>query len=161
VGKLHNTTIYKEKTFYHIYNRGNRKGLIFWNSSDYLRFLTALKEYEKVSDLIVYGYCLMPNHYHLLILLGLETASISKYMQKVMTSYAMYFNKKYQLVGHICQGAFRVKRLESIGSILRVIKYMSNNPVEANLVRRSEDYRWLNISLKYEEERIYYNDTKV
>ena len=69
-------------TFYHIYNRGNNKRLIFYEINDYERLVKRVLEYEKEYDLIVYAYCLMPNHYHLLVKLGDDRSAVSKYMQR-------------------------------------------------------------------------------
>jgi REP element-mobilizing transposase RayT len=145
--KPRNKYLYSSNSFYHIYNRGNNKRLIFFNSKDYIRFEQTIYKYEKDFDLNIYASCLMPNHYHLLIQLGSDTSAISKYMQRCMTSYVMYFNKKYAFIGRLFQSPFQVRRLPSVKSIIRVIQYIEKNPVEANLVKVSTDYRWLRIPL--------------
>jgi hypothetical protein len=67
----------------------------------------------------------------------------------------MYFNKKYNLVGSVFQGPFRVKRLDDVQSILRTFEYIDKNPVKAGLVKRSEDYKWLSGSFGKKEETYY------
>ncbi|MBU1119759.1 transposase [Patescibacteria group bacterium] len=152
---MKNAKLYRPNTFYHVYNRGNRKQIVFWNSSDYVRFTKKVLEYEKLYDLTIYKRCLMPNHYHMLIRLGNSVEDISRFMHRSMTAYTMYFNKKYDLVGSVFQGPFRVKRLEGIQDILRTSEYIDKNPVKAGLVRRSEDYKWLSGSFGKEEETYY------
>ena len=148
MGKIKNQYLYTENTFYHIYNRGNDKRLIFLDTRDYARFITNIKKYEKGYGLIVYAYCLMPNHYHMLIQLGSNKGDISKFMHQCMTAYSMYFNKKYDRVGRICQSPFQASRLPTIKSIVKIFEYIKDNPVKAGLVKASEDYRWLDISLE-------------
>lgn len=155
MGKIRNSKLYIPNTFYHVYNRGHRKQLIFWNSSDYIRFTKRVLEYEELYDLSIYKRCLMPNHFHLLIRLGNNPDDISNFMHRSMTAYAMYFNKKYDLVGSIFQGPFCVKRLDSVQSVLRTSKYIDNNPVKAGLVRKPEDYKWLSGFLEKEEEHYF------
>lgn len=152
MSKKRNYTIYKPNCFYHVYNRGNRKELIFFNVMDYSKFLQILDEKAKKVDLIVYGYCLMPNHFHLLIKLGFDLGDVSTFMQSSMTSYSKFVNKRYHIVGRLFQGPFMVKRLDGVEDVLKVIKYFQNNPVKAGLVKNYEDYRWLRISLNTKEE---------
>lgn len=97
----------------------------------------------------------MPNHYHLLIKTGIDENSITKYMHRSMTSYSMYFNKKYSLVGRLFQGVFQAKRLDSVPDIIKAVKYLERNPVKAGLVKNASDYKWLTITLQSEEEKIY------
>lgn len=154
MAKMKNEYLYTTNTFYHIYNRGNRKKLIFWNTKDHLKFIEILHRYEKEYDLTIYAYCLMPNHYHFLIRLGSEVGSISKFMHRCMTAYGMYFNKKYQLVGRLCQSPFQAVKLVTVKSIIREIQYIEANPKKAGLVKVSSDYRWLNISLQHDLDTI-------
>ena len=152
MAKIKNEYLYTKNSFYHIYNRGNNKKLIFYEVGDYERFVKRLFQYKKDYDLEIYAYCLMPNHFHLLIRLGRHEEAISKYIHRCMTSYVMYFNKKYGFVGRLFQGPFRVKKLSTVKSILRVILYIENNPVDAKLVKASSDYRWLRIFLRETKE---------
>ncbi len=148
MAKIKNKYLYTKNSFYHIYNRGNDKNLIFYEVADYKRFINRLLRYKKDYDLELYAYCLMPNHFHLLIRLGRYEGEISKYLHRCMTSYSMYFNKKYNHIGRLFQSPFQVKKLNSIRSIIRVILYIENNPVDAKLVKASSDYRWLRIFLR-------------
>lgn len=141
--------LYFPNTFYHIYNRGNHKERIFWECSDYSKFLNILRKNERRFNLTIYGYCLMPNHYHILIKSGSEKECLTKFVHSCMTSYSMFINRKYQLVGHLFQGPFQVKLLDNNKSIEKVIDYLKENPIKADLVRNADDYKWLDISIKY------------
>lgn len=158
MAKIKNKYLYTKNTFYHVYNRGNNKRDIFWNDKDYLRFIEVLFRYENEYDISVYAYCLMPNHYHLLIRLGSESNAISKYMHRCMTAYVMYFNKRYNLIGRLFQSPFEAVRLPTVRSVIREIEYIQENPVRKGLVKDSLDYRWLNISLRHGKDRIYLKD---
>ncbi len=150
MAKIKNKYLYKKNSFYHVYNRGNNKRLIFYDINDYERLVRKILEFEKDYDLNIYSYCLMPNHYHLLIKLGNDKNDISKYMQRLMTAYVMYFNKKYQNIGRLFQGPFEARRLKDFKDVVGLTQYLENNPVEAGLCKVSSDYRWLYISLNQE-----------
>jgi REP element-mobilizing transposase RayT len=135
--------LFLPNTFYHAYNRGNRKEPIFLDEQDYIKFLQLIFRAEKNTSVLIYGYCLMPNHYHLLLRLGSDTNDLSRFFQRSMTSYSLYFNYKYKLVGHLFQERYQYRILLTKGDIEIVQEYMKNNPTEANLVKNSTDYKWL------------------
>ncbi len=85
---------YKTNCYYHIYNRGNWKEKIYRSEKDYKVFVNLMFEYIKPTRLKLIAYCLMPNHFHLIIKNGTKKKEISKFMQKFMTAYVMYFNRK-------------------------------------------------------------------
>ncbi len=140
--------MYKQKTFrpnsfYHIYNRGNRKNLIYFQQEDYSRFISLQYRFLKFYNLIIYSYCLMPNHFHILIYSGSRPGEITPYMHRFMTSYAIYLNKKYHLVGRVFQSPYKSKYIPKNEVLKKVTKYIKDNPVKAGLVRHSHDYKWL------------------
>ena len=79
--------------FYHIINRGQERRNIFLDKSDYLKFLENLLKYKKKFDWIIYCYCLLPNHFHLLIQTRQEP--LGRIMKCLLTAYGVWFNKKY------------------------------------------------------------------
>ena len=140
------------KEFYHIYNRGVEKRTIFQNSSDYKRFLTLLyiansnqplhiKDFgfitieeifkqDRGEPLVAIGaYCLMPNHFHLL-LTPLVDGGISKFMLKVQTGYSMYFNKKNDRVGAFFQGTFKSEHIDNDVYLKYIYAYIHLNPAK-------------------------------
>ena len=90
---------------YHITNRGVNRQLIFFKEEDYLRFLDCLEQIHKRLDIIIHGYCLMPNHYHLEITTPKE--NISRSIQWLNQSYAGYINMRHERSGHLFQGRFK------------------------------------------------------
>lgn len=117
---------------YHIYNRGNRKSEIFNDQKDYLRFLKRLHEYKEQYNISILCYCLMPNHFHLL-LRSSNSSSITGFMLRLSTSYAKYFNIKYGLVGRIFQERFRAKIVDTDEYLLHLSRYIHLNPVSDSL----------------------------
>jgi putative transposase len=125
---------------YHITSRGNRKSVIFKNQSDYQKYLSCIAEAYNESPFQLHAYCLMPNHLHLLI----ETSSIhiQQIMWSIQTSYAIYFNKKYELDGHVFQGRYGARLIDSQKYFIDSGRYIHMNPVKAEIVEKPTNYRW-------------------
>ncbi len=108
--------------YYHLYNRGTEKRVIFLDKKDYEHFLFLMyvcnttkniesrnidQNFDRTETIVDVGaYCLMSNHFHILVREKKE-GGISKYMLKLMTSYSMYFNKKYERTGKLYEGVFK------------------------------------------------------
>jgi REP element-mobilizing transposase RayT len=125
---------------YHVVARGNRKETIFRSKEDYERYRDLLLRYKKKYHYKLYAFALMPNHLHLLM----ETADIhlSKIMQGLQQSYTAYFNRKYELVGHLFQGRYKAILCDGDAYLMTLIKYVHLNPVRAKLGRRPDEYLW-------------------
>ena len=153
-------------TFFHVYNRGNNKENIFFDEQDYKAFLFRLGlglgiepktlsknqmtylPYARVrisgtndTDFKIHAFCLMKNHFHLLIEQCSETP-ISKLISQVCTSYAMYINKKYRRVGHVFQDRFKSVVVESDPQLMWLSAYIHMNPVKSGLVSEPLQYTW-------------------
>lgn len=140
--------------YYHIYNRGTEKRDIFLDKADYLRFVVLLYisnniDVVHISNLINQGeslmkilsidkkdslvdigaYCLMPNHFHLLIKEKTENG-ISKFVGKLATGYSMYFNKRYDRTGALFQGVFKSVHADSDEYLKYLFAYIHLNPVK-------------------------------
>jgi REP element-mobilizing transposase RayT len=146
--------IYGADQYYHIYNRGGNKNDIFREPSDYFYFLSLFKRYlSNESDLDSRGrsvskyndevdlvaYCLMPNHFHLLCYLK-EQQGIVHLMRSVMTSYTMYFNKKYKRSGKLYEGVFLASRIDNDIYLWQVSRYIHLNPIDIGADFRTYDY---------------------
>ena len=137
---------------YHIYNRGNDKRITFQNKADYDRFIALLylcnsvknirlSDYPNVKlekllaikrgeTLVAIGaYCLMPNHFHLLIHEKIENG-ISKFMQKLLTAYTMYFNKKNERTGPLFSGMFKATHANEDEYLKYLFSYIHLNPIK-------------------------------
>jgi REP-associated tyrosine transposase len=125
---------------YHVVSRGNRQQAIFCDETDYLRFLELLGVVVSRFGWRCHAYCLMPNHFHLVI----ETpeANISAGMQWLNGSYAQWFNIRYGFSGHLFQGRFYGELVESWYHLLELVRYIVLNPVRAGLCRDASRWRW-------------------
>lgn len=148
------------ENYYHIYNRGVEKRLIFSNDRDCQRFLQTLfyyqfsklkfrfsrrnsplnknlNNYPKAIEIIC--YCLMPNHFHLLIRQNTEKG-VHKFMQKTLNSYTKYFNTKNKRVGSLFQGTFKAVPIETDEQLMQVSRYIHLNPYVAGLTQDLNTY---------------------
>ena len=142
--------MFSEGEFYHLYNRGTEKRKVFMREADYQRFLALLflcngsiavdlklqgrtlfelasiNKGESIVDIC--AYCLMPNHFHLL-LREKQKGGISHFMQKLITGYTMYFNKRYDRNGGLFQGKFKAKHADDDRYLSYLFAYVHLNPV--------------------------------
>ena len=125
---------------YHVYARGDNKGLIFLEDDDYRKFLAFLEKALSRFGAECAAFCLLDNHFHLLLIPHLH--SVSRVMQCLNGWYAQWFNHKYGRVGHVFQGRFGSKIIDDASYLLTAIRYIAVNPVEGGLARRAEDWRW-------------------
>lgn len=159
-------TSFFENGFYHVYNRGVEKREIFLDEKDYQAFLGILKAYlepeikpdrtllqgralERIKlhnlaqEVSLVAYCLMPNHFHLLLQQRFSN-SITSLMRRVLTAYSMYFNSRYERVGSLFQGRFQAREVTNDEYLLHLTRYIHRNPVEAKIVKiqNLEKFKW-------------------
>lgn len=146
---------YSGDSYYHLYNRGVEKRKIFLENSDYAYFLHLLKRHlgkeitqDKAGRLLpnyhdeinLLAFCLMSNHFHILIWQK-EPDGMTRLMRSVCTAYTVYFNKKYERVGKLFQGAFKASQVTTDGYYEHISRYIHLNPRKNPL-----DYEWSSIS---------------
>ncbi|MFV8826364.1 transposase [Alkalihalobacterium sp. APHAB7] len=124
----------------HIANRGNRKLPIFHDEKDYMQFLQLMETARQRHPFYLHAYCIMSNHYHLLLEAIDESPALAMHFLNV--SYAKYYNDRYLQSGHVFQGRYYSKLAPAIDYILDASKYIHLNPVEAGITRNPADYRW-------------------
>ncbi len=129
-----------EGAVYHVTSRGNAGTEIFLDDADRVRFLEVLGTVVERFGWICHAYCLMTNHYHLLI----ETPqpNLSRGMQHLNGVYTQWFNRRHSSAGHLVQGRFKSIVVEKESYLLELARYIVLNPVRAGLVRRARDWRW-------------------
>ncbi|RJO59950.1 hypothetical protein C4544_06280 [candidate division WS5 bacterium] len=158
---------------YHIYNRGVEKRSIFVDDHDYRTFLNLFKltltpkeelenaDYIRIknkSDSVeLWAYCLMPNHFHLLIK-QLDEVSMTEFMRGISNSYVSYFNKKYKRVGSLFQGIYKAAIVDKDEHLVHLSRYIHMNPLDIDIkileypyssykhYTGNTDPRWLNTS---------------
>jgi putative transposase len=125
---------------YHVTARGNDKAPLFLTVADYEVFLSGLAVARHLDALLCHAYCLMPNHYHLLV----ETprANLDDAMQRLNGTYATRFNRHHERTGHVFQGRYGTKLITDDSYALTVIRYIATNPVRAGLCTRPEEWPW-------------------
>ncbi|OGC86201.1 hypothetical protein A3D70_00565 [Candidatus Adlerbacteria bacterium RIFCSPHIGHO2_02_FULL_54_18] len=141
--------IFAEKEFYHLYNRGVEKRKIFLDEKDRRRFLrllyvangTASFVYRDIQELPFVGidrgeplvaigaYVLMPNHFHILVK-EIRPGGISKFMEKLLTGYSSYFNKKYGRTGRLFENSFQARHLDRDEYLKYTFSYIHLNPIK-------------------------------
>jgi putative transposase len=167
--------------FYHIYNRGTEKREVFLEDGDYVRFIHYLfylndpdttvsnlgrllemkeakppsfEQTQKKDRLVnIHAFCLMPNHYHLLVSQNME-GGISRFMHKLGTGYSMFFNAKYEHSGGLFQGTFKAVHIKEDSHMLFIPHYIHLNPLKlmkeedknegglASFIKFLESYKW-------------------
>ena len=125
---------------YHVTSRGNRQEAIYEDDIDRQTFLSVLEQVCSTHNWIYHAYCLMTNHYHLLI----ETpdSNLSKGMRQLNGVYTQGFNRLHNRVGHVYQGRFKAILVEKEAYLLELSRYIVLNPVRANMVRAAKDWPW-------------------
>jgi REP element-mobilizing transposase RayT len=126
--------------FYHVTSRGNERKEVFRDHRDRDKFLSYLESATERYGALIHVYCLMGNHYHLL----LETPSgnLSKIMQHINGAYTSYFNTKRKRSGHLFQGRYKAILVDVDEYAKELSRYMHLNPVRAGIVRMPEEYEW-------------------
>ncbi len=125
---------------YHITSRGNTQNKIYLNDADRHEFLHLVDQTVRRFDWYCHAYCLMDNHYHLLIETG--TASLSKGMKFLNGTYTQWFNRAHRRVGHVFQGRYKAILVEKESYLLELARYIVLNPVRARMVRSAKDWPW-------------------
>ena len=125
---------------YHVTSRGDRREDIYETDDDRLAYLDLLGFVCEQFNWICHAYCLMDNHYHLLI----ETpdANLSKGMRHLNGVYSQTFNRAHHRVGHVYQGPYKAILVEREAYLLELSRYIVLNPVRAEMVRSAKDWPW-------------------
>lgn len=183
-------TVFASGEYYHIYNRGVAHQPVFKSKRDYERFILTLSYYRfhnvplRLSKLLqlskearddilsalykedsktveIVAYCLMPNHFHLLVK-QTDEGGISKYLRQSINSYAKFFNTKYKRIGSLFQDMFKAVLIESDEQLIHVSRYIHLNPLVSYLVNREEllEYPWSSLHSYLERSEGYFVDAE-
>ena len=125
---------------YHITSRGNARSAIYHTDTDNFTFLTLLGEVCERYNWSCHAYCLMTNHYHLV----LETveANLASGMRRLNGVYTQSFNRQHRRVGHVFQGRYKAILVDKDAYLLEVVRYVLLNPVRAHMTKTAGQYRW-------------------
>jgi putative transposase len=126
---------------YHVLSRGHNRGRIFADLADRRYFLTLLQRYRQRFDVSIHHYCLMDNHFHLLLRLR-DPRRLSALMAGLLVAYVRYYTRRHNFVGHVFQGRFKSPLVQRTGYWLSCGRYIERNPVEAGRCTQAWDYPW-------------------
>lgn len=128
---------------YHVINRSNSRVKIFADEKEYRLFETVLVEAKERVEMRILGYCIMPNHWHL-VLYPKSDGDLTKFMTWLTMTHTQrqHAMKKTAGYGHLYQGRYKSFPVETNEYLLHVLGYVERNPVRAKLVKRAEDWRW-------------------
>ena len=131
----------KSKTgIYHVIMRGINRQSIFEDDEDYERFIETLKKYKETSEYKIYAFCLMRNHFHLLM--KTEKEDLDLVIKRIAGSYVYWYNLKYHRSGHLFQDRYKSEAVEDDPYFLTVLRYIHHNPIKAGLYRLVSDYKY-------------------
>ena len=126
--------------FHHVINRGVNRCDVFNHSSDKEMFLQIINKTATIHKVSLHDYCLMDNHYHLLI--ETQKENLSAFMRIVSANYSQYFNKKYKRSGHLWQDRYKSKYITSDEYLYTLVRYIENNPIEAGMAENIKNYSY-------------------
>lgn len=126
--------------YYHVIMRGNNKIPIFKTDKNKTILIEMLKQQEQDGKIELLAWCMMDNHVH--IVLKAELSNMSSAFRSINIKYAMRYNQTESSIGHVFQDRFRSEPIESDTYLMQVIRYVHNNPVQAQIVEKPSDYKW-------------------
>ncbi len=126
---------------YHALNRGNNRADVFGDDDDRVAFLDALAKTKERYPFRLLGYCLMTNHFHLLLRPEVGQ-SISRILQSLTVAHTWRYHKRYHTLGHVWQGRFKSPVIQDDAHMLVVLRYIEANPLRARMVTDPAAYRW-------------------
>ncbi|UCD74744.1 MAG: transposase [Phycisphaerales bacterium] len=126
---------------YHVLNRGNAGSKVFHKDADYQAFVDLLNNACARLPLSILSYCLMPNHFHL-VLQPKGQDDLSRWMQWLMTSHVRRYHRHHGTFGHVWQGRFKSFPIQADEHLYTVLRYVERNPLRAGLVRAAQDWPW-------------------
>jgi REP element-mobilizing transposase RayT len=129
-----------EGALYHVTARGDRRERIFEDEVDRRSWLAVVEQALERFEATVFGYCLMGNHYH--VVLQTHQPNLSRLMRHVNGVYTQRYNRRHRKIGHLFQGRFKAILVDKDAYFLEVCRYVDLNPVRAGMVRRPHDWAW-------------------
>lgn len=134
--------------FYHIVNRGVERRTIFYDDEDFKKFLEIVQDSAIIYNFALHSFCLMNNHYHLL--LQTKDLNLSLLMRQINSRYSIYFNNKYKRVGPLWQGRFKSWFVYDESYLKTLVKYIEYNPIKAGITKQIGEYKWAMSSGNFE-----------
>ena len=132
---------------YHVINRANARLPIFFGKEDYILFEKILEEAVKKFSMRLLAYCLMPNHFHL-VLYPINDGDMGKFMQWLTLTHTQRWHqaKNTKGTGHLYQGRYKSFLIQSDNHLLAVIRYVERNSLRAKIVKKAENWKWSSLA---------------
>ena len=137
---------------YHVLNRGNARQEVFHKPADYAAFVRLFDEAQQRCPMRLVAYCLMPNHFHL-VLWPHADGDLSRWMQWVQTTHVRRYHEHHHTGGHVWQGRFKAFPIQQDDHLLTVLRYVERNPLRAGLVSQVDGWPWSSLALLDQSER--------
>jgi putative transposase len=128
------------EAWHHVMNRARKGEVIFREKDDHYFFVDLLKEIGEVWKAKIAAYCMMTNHYHILI--HTPGANLSRCMRHINGVYTQYYNRKYNSDGQLFRGRYKSILVDSDSYLLELVRYIHRNPLEAGIVEDLNSYDW-------------------
>ena len=132
---------FADNAVYHVLNRGNGRAEVFHKPEDFAAFVRLLAEAKERYPVKVLAYCLMSNHFHLLVQ-PTRGADLSLWMQWLMTTHVRRYHRHYGSSGHLWQGRFKSFSVQQDEHLLTAMRYVEGNPVRVGMVASAKDWPW-------------------
>ncbi len=132
--------VHHPDAIYHVISRGVLKQDIYRSDEDRHVFMSVLARTIREHGLSIFAYCLMGNHFH--ILLAVADTPLGIAMHKLLTSYSLYFNRTHERVGHVFESRYKAIPCEDLKYLIRLVAYIHLNPVRAGIVSDPSEWRW-------------------
>jgi putative transposase len=146
---------------YHVMNRGNARQEVFHKPADYAAFVRLFDAGQARCPMRVLAYCLMPNHFHL-VLWPRQEGDLSRWMQWLLTTHVRRYHEHHHSSGHVWQGRFKAFPIEKDDHLLTVLRYVERNPLRAGLVSSVDGWPWSSLAIFPQAERpAWYSDGPV
>ena len=154
-----NSRNYINTTFFHIMVQGLNKEFIFNKDEDKKQYLKFVNKIKKEVNIMIISYCIMDNHIHILVKTN-ATDQLSKFMHKVNTLYAIYYNQKYNRVGYVFRDRYKSQIIYSEKQLYTCINYIHNNPVKAKICKFPCEYEYSSYNEYRKNVEIFEKDIK-
>lgn len=125
---------------YHLTARGNRRATIYADDNDRLVWLAILGEAAERFNFVIHAYCIMPNHFHLLV--RTVDGNLARGIRHLNGSYSQYYNRRHSLSGHLFQGRYHAVLVLGQSYLLELARYIALNPLRAQLIDNVDDWLW-------------------
>ena len=137
-------------SFFHVVNRSVRRQPVFLRPTDYRLFLTVLGQGLERYPIRLIAYCLMPNHWHLVVVPN-STETLSRFMQWVTATHAVRWHRRRKTVGQgpVYQGRFSSTGIDAAGDLMLACRYVERNALQAGLVCRAQDWPWGSLAERF------------